>query len=118
MKKTLIALGTLAAFAGAPAQAQAWPTKPVRIINPYAAGGPTELVARELANALSVDLGQQFIVESRPGGGTIIGLSDRFMRREASAENLAKIPPLNSRLHHLPTPDVCSQFASSLSLIC
>ena len=57
----------------APALAQNWPTKPVRIINPYAAGGPTELVARELANALSVDLGQQFIVESRPGGGTIIG---------------------------------------------
>ena len=56
-----------------PALAQNWPTKPVRIINPYAAGGPTELVAREPANALSVDLGQQFIVESRPGGGTIIG---------------------------------------------
>ena len=68
-----LALPLLMALGLAPALAQNWPTKPVRIINPYAAGGPTELVARELANALSVDLGQQFIVESRPGGGTIIG---------------------------------------------
>ena len=68
-----LGLGLSLGLSPTPALAQNWPTKPVRIINPYAAGGPTELVARELANALSVDLGQQFIVESRPGGGTIIG---------------------------------------------
>ena len=53
--------------------AQAYPSKLVRIINPYAAGGPSELVARELAAGLTAELGQQVIVESKPGGGTVIG---------------------------------------------
>jgi tripartite-type tricarboxylate transporter receptor subunit TctC len=55
------------------ALAQAWPERPVRIINPYAAGGPSDLVARQLAEGLSTELGQRFIVESKAGGGTVIG---------------------------------------------
>ena len=55
------------------AAAQAWPDRPVRIINPYAAGGPSDLVARQLAEGLSTELGQRFIVESKAGGGTVIG---------------------------------------------
>jgi tripartite-type tricarboxylate transporter receptor subunit TctC len=63
----------LCALVAEAAHAQAYPAKLLRIINPYAAGGPSELVARELATGLAAELGQQVIIESKPGGGTVIG---------------------------------------------
>ena len=56
------------------AHAQAYPSRPVRWIVPFPAGGTTDLVARLLAQWLSERLHQQFIVENKPGGGTNIGV--------------------------------------------
>jgi len=55
------------------ARAQAYPTRPVRIIVPFAAGGGTDITARVIGQWLSDHMGQQFIIENRPGGGTNIG---------------------------------------------
>jgi tripartite-type tricarboxylate transporter receptor subunit TctC len=55
------------------AWAQTYPTRPVRIIVPVAAGGGLDITARLIGQWLSERLGQQFIVEDRPGGGTTIG---------------------------------------------
>jgi len=55
-----------------PARAAAWPTRPVRIIVPFAAGGPTDVIARMVGEQLSKDWGQQVLIENRPGGGTNI----------------------------------------------
>jgi len=52
---------------------QAWPTKPVRLISPFAAGGGTDAFARPLAQVLSQNLGHQFIVDNRPGAGGTVG---------------------------------------------
>src|SRR5262245_9872003 len=50
-----------------------YPTKPVRIIVPVAAGGPTDIVARMLADRLSAMWGQQVFIENKPGAGNNIG---------------------------------------------
>jgi len=52
-----------------PSQAGSYPDRPVRFINGFAAGGPVDTVARIMADALSQQLGQQFVVENRPGSG-------------------------------------------------
>ena len=90
LKRTLVALGALAALGAA--QAQQYPTKPVNIIVPFAAGGPTDTVARVMAQAMAKPLGGQVVVENRPGPGGIIG-----------AEYVAKASPdgYTVLLHHI-----------------
>jgi tripartite-type tricarboxylate transporter receptor subunit TctC len=56
------------------AQAQSWPTRPVRIINTFAPGGAADLLARTVADGLSTAFGQPFIVETRAGAGGAIGV--------------------------------------------
>lgn len=90
LKRTLVALGALAALGVA--QAQQYPTKPVNIIVPFAAGGPTDTVARVIAQAMSKPLGGNVVVENKPGPGGIIG-----------AEYVAKASPdgYTVLLHHI-----------------
>src|SRR4051812_48365196 len=64
----------LVASASACAQ-QAYPTKHIRLISPYAAGGGNSLMARLIGEKLTEKWGPQVIVDSRPGGNTIIGTS-------------------------------------------
>jgi tripartite-type tricarboxylate transporter receptor subunit TctC len=55
------------------ARAQSYPTKPVRLIVPFAAGGGTDITARIMGQWLTERIGQQFIIENRPGGGGNVG---------------------------------------------
>lgn len=72
-RRTLVALlGALAPLASR-AQAPEWPTKPLRIVVPYAPGAINDVLARHLAERLQVLLGQPVIVENRAGGGAVIG---------------------------------------------
>jgi tripartite-type tricarboxylate transporter receptor subunit TctC len=75
-RRKFLRLATLAAAStiARPAFAQAWPTRPVRFIVPFNAGGTTDLIARIISQWLSERFGQQVIVENKPGGGTNIGV--------------------------------------------
>ena len=62
----------IAAVAPQAAQAQAWPTKPVTLVVPFSAGGPTDVVARLLGATMTRTLGQSVLIENKTGaGGTI-----------------------------------------------
>jgi tripartite-type tricarboxylate transporter receptor subunit TctC len=65
----------IALFATA-AAAQQYPTKPVTIVVPFAAGGPTDTVARSVGQAMEKTLGTNVIVENKPGAGGTIGVAD------------------------------------------
>ena len=84
------------AFAAAQAAAQAFPSKPIRMIVPYAPGGATDVLARPIAQRLSEQVGQPVVVENRPGANATIG-----------ADHVAKSPPdgytffLGSIVHYM-----------------
>jgi tripartite-type tricarboxylate transporter receptor subunit TctC len=78
----LTVAASLGALCGAPATAQTWPAKTVRVIVPFTPGGISDVLSRVMAQHLSGALGQQFIVDNRPGAGTTI-----------AGELVAKAPP-------------------------
>jgi tripartite-type tricarboxylate transporter receptor subunit TctC len=83
MKKRARTFAVLAAIAAGCANAQApYPTKPVRVVVPSSAGGGTDIIARIVAPKLTQALGQQVVIDNRPGAGTMIG-----------GELVAKAPP-------------------------
>src|SRR5437899_12708122 len=71
----LPAILTLAAWDAAPAEESAatFPSRPIRIIVPFPAGGPSDIVARIIGQKMSEDWGQPVVIENRPGANTIIG---------------------------------------------
>jgi tripartite-type tricarboxylate transporter receptor subunit TctC len=73
---SLAALGVLAWWHAAPAAAQSYPDRTVKIIVPFGAGGPADVYARFLGQHLQESLKQSFVIEDRPGAGSIIGTGE------------------------------------------
>jgi tripartite-type tricarboxylate transporter receptor subunit TctC len=84
---TLVAAAVAVLATPAGALAQDYPNKPIRIVAPSTPGGGFDLVARVLGNKLSEQMGQQFIVENRSGGGTLLG-TQTIARAPADGYNL------------------------------
>ena len=82
MRTAIAVLIAALACGGAAAQTAAYPARPVRFIVPSSAGGGTDIIARAISLRLSEALGQQFVVDNRPGAGQMIGI-----------ELAAKAPP-------------------------
>jgi tripartite-type tricarboxylate transporter receptor subunit TctC len=73
MKTKLILALLSVALCSAPAIAQNWPSKPIRLVVPWAPGGPSDALARTVFNKVSESIGQPFVLESRPGSNGEIG---------------------------------------------
>ncbi len=94
------------------AHAQAWPSKPLRLIVPYTAAGSTDQLSRALAQRLGDALGQPVLVENRPGANTIIGAEaaaksepDGYTLFMGSSGSLAVNPSLYAKLPYDPARD-------------
>jgi tripartite-type tricarboxylate transporter receptor subunit TctC len=97
----------------ASAAAQAWPTKPIRIVVPFAPGGATDLPARLIAPKLSEALGQPVVVENRPGAGGLIGIdqvakspADGYTFLMATNGELVMNPSIYPKLPYNPFKDL------------
>src|SRR5258708_24882599 len=89
----------------APACAQGYPSKPIKLIVPFPAGGPADLFARVLGNAMTAELGQQVVIENRAGVGGLSGVDalaksapDGYTIGLNSAAALAAIPFMVSKM--------------------
>jgi tripartite-type tricarboxylate transporter receptor subunit TctC len=114
-RAALVAATVLAATlagAGAPAQAQSWPSKPVRLIVPFPPGGGNDVIARAVAQKLGDRLGQPVVVENRAGANGIVGLQalmqaapDGHTIAVGAAGPLAVNPSLYDKLPYDPVRD-------------
>lgn len=93
-RRAFLALPALALPALARAQGAAWPNRPVRIINPYAPGGTTDVVMRVLLERLEKAFGQPFVLESRAGAGGAVGTAAAAMANDGHTLLVTNTGPL------------------------
>ncbi|GHC86722.1 LacI family transcriptional regulator [Pseudorhodoferax aquiterrae] len=109
---TFVALATACASPMAAAQA-AWPTRPIRLVVPFPAGGGTDLIAREVANKVATTQGWSIIIDNKPGSGGNLGVdaaakapADGYTLVLGQTSNLAINPTLYPKLPYKPEKDL------------
>jgi tripartite-type tricarboxylate transporter receptor subunit TctC len=109
---TALMLTALAALAAPGARAQAYPSKPIKLISPYPPGGGTDAAARIIAQALSDQLGQQVVVDTRGGASGLIGTElaaksapDGYTLVLGNVAPLAILPAATPKLPYDPIRD-------------
>ena len=110
-RRTVLALAAASLLVTA-VHAEAWPTKPIRLIVPFPAGGGTEIIARELANKLTSS-GYNFVIDNKPGSGGNLGVDaaakaapDGYTLVLGQTSNLAINPTLYPKLPYDPVKDL------------
>ncbi|MGY4480963.1 tripartite-type tricarboxylate transporter receptor subunit TctC [Bradyrhizobium sp. LM3.2] len=99
-----LAAGLLSAFSAAPSLAQDYPNHAVRIVVPFGAGGPADVAARLIGNALQESFGQPFVIENRTGAGGVIGTVEAA-KSPADGYTLLMMSNTQTANESLLTPD-------------
>src|SRR5260370_3699694 len=92
--RTVVRVFGLWAAWGVVCQGQEWPNKPVRVIVPFAPGGPVDIIARIVGAKLNETLGRQFVVENRPGAGGNIAAAAAAKSASHGYTVLTTSPPI------------------------
>jgi len=119
IKRIALAALALLAAAALPAAADAWPSKPVKIIVPFGPGGFTDVVARILQKELAPALGQPIIIENRPGAGSTIG-TDAVAKAAPDGYTLVMVSTthvISPHLYKKMTYDPIRDFAPVMKLV-
>ena len=111
-RRTLLCAAALAWAAPLVASAQGYPTKPVRLIVPFAPGGTTDIVARIVGERMGAALGQQVLIENKAGGGGSVGAQeliksspDGYAIGMGTVSTTAANPAINPRIGYNPLTD-------------
>jgi len=113
IRAVLLGLAGCAVASAIPARAQDFPVKPIRIIVPFAPGGNVDITARTIATPMGEILGQQVLVENRPGGGGMVataqvakGPADGYSLVLGSSSSISVAPAVAKNPPYDPTRDL------------